>query len=67
MFAGSDAGGERVAMIYSLLGSAKLNDSNPQVYLTYVPERIAEHAINRIDKLRPCNPSLTLKKHCEAT
>jgi transposase len=30
LFAGSDAGGERAAVIYSLLGSAKLNGIDPE-------------------------------------
>ncbi len=55
LFAGSDAGGERAAVIYSLTGSAKLNDLDPQAYLRYVIERIAEHPINRIDQLLPWN------------
>jgi hypothetical protein len=59
LFAGSDAGGERAAAIYSLVGSAKLNDLNPQAYLTHVLERIAEHPINRGDELLPWNVSLT--------
>jgi hypothetical protein len=65
LFAGSDAGGERAAAIYSLVGSAKLNDLNPQAYLTHVLERIAEHPVNRIDELLPWNVSLTSTKHCE--
>ena len=36
LFAGSDAGGERAAAIYSLLGSAKLNGIDPEAYLTTV-------------------------------
>lgn len=31
--------------------SAELNDLNPQAYLTYVLERIADHSVNRVDKL----------------
>ena len=53
LFAGSDTGGERAASMYSLLGTAKLNDINPEAYLRYVLERIAEHPINRIDELLP--------------
>ena len=53
LFAGSDAGGERAAVIYSLLGSAKLNGLDPEAYLTSVLRRIAEHPINRIDELLP--------------
>lgn len=53
LFAGSDAGGERAAMIYSLIGTAKLNGLDPEAYLRHVLERIAEHPINRIEKLLP--------------
>jgi transposase len=55
LFAGSDAGGERAAVIYSLLGSAKLNRLDPEAYLTSVLSRIAEHPINRITELLPWN------------
>lgn len=50
---GSDGGGDSAAVIYTLIGSAKLNGIDPQRYLTYVLERIAEHPINRIDELLP--------------
>ena len=53
LFAGSDAGGERAAAIYSLLGTAKLNGLDPEAYLRHVLERIAEHPINRIEELLP--------------
>ncbi len=53
LFAGSDAGGERAAAIYSLIGSAKLNGLDPQAYLHHVLERIAEHPINRVAELLP--------------
>ena len=36
LFAGSNAGGERAAAIYSLLGSAKLNGLDPELYLHHV-------------------------------
>jgi transposase len=55
LFAGSDAGGERAAVIYSLLGSAKLNGIDPEAYLTAVLRRIADHPINRIRELLPWN------------
>jgi len=55
LFAGSDAGGERAAAIYSLLGSAKLNGLDPELYLQHVLERIADHPISRITDLLPWN------------
>jgi transposase len=55
LFAGSDDGGERAAAIYTLLGTAKLNDLNPESYLRYVLERIASHPINKIEELLPWN------------
>jgi transposase len=55
LFAGSDAGGERAAAIYSLLGSAKLNGIDPEAYMTAVLRRIADHPINRITELLPWN------------
>jgi hypothetical protein len=47
LFAGSDAGGERSAAIYSLLGTAKLNGLDPELYLRHVLERIPDHPVNR--------------------
>jgi len=58
LFAGSNAGGERAAAIYSLLGSAKLNGHDPELYLHHVLERIADHPINRIAELLPWNVPL---------
>lgn len=53
LFSGSDAGGERAAAMYSLIGSAKLNGLDPEAYLRCVLERIADHPIHRIDELLP--------------
>jgi transposase len=59
LFAGSDAGGERAAALYSLIGSAKLNGVDPEAYLRQVLTRIADHPINRIAELLPWNVALT--------
>ncbi len=55
LFVGSDAGGERAAALYSLLGSAKLNGLNLEAFLREVLTRIADHPINRIAELLPWN------------
>jgi transposase len=55
LFAGSDAGGERAAALYSLIGTAKLNGLDPEMYLRVVLSRIADHPINRIAELLPWN------------
>ncbi len=59
LFAGSDSGGERAAAIYSLLGTAKLNGLDPEIYLHHVLERIADHPISRISQMLPWNLSGT--------
>jgi transposase len=54
LFAGSDAGGERAAAMYSIVQTAKLNDVNPEAYLTDTLTKIADgHPINRITELMP--------------
>jgi hypothetical protein len=53
LFAGSDSGGERAAVFYTLIRSAKLNGLEPEAYLRDILERIGEHPINRVDELLP--------------
>jgi transposase len=55
LFAGSDLGGERAATIYSLIGTAKLNNLDPEGYLREVITRIADYPVNRITDLLPWN------------
>lgn len=55
LFAGSDAGGERAAAIYSLIETAKLNGLDPQAYLRDVFTCIADYPVNRVDELLPWN------------
>jgi hypothetical protein len=53
LFAGSDRGGERTAMMYPLIVTAKLNDIDPRVWLADVLARIADHPVSRLDELPP--------------
>lgn len=53
LFAGSVAGGDRAAAIYSLLGTAKLNGHNPEAFMREVIACIADHPIARINELLP--------------
>jgi len=55
LHAGSDAGGERAAAIFSLTETAKLNSLDPEDYLRQVLERIAEHPVKRVHELLPWN------------
>jgi transposase len=55
LFAGSDAGGERAAIFYTIIRTAKLNGIEPEVYLRDLFTRIGEHPINRLDELLPWN------------
>ena len=52
-FCGSDSGGQRAALIYTLVETAKLNDVDPRAWLADVLARIGDHPINRIDELLP--------------
>jgi hypothetical protein len=60
LFAGSDAGGERAAAMYSLIGSAKLSGLDPEAYLREIMTRVADHPISRIKELLPWNIKPTL-------
>ncbi len=53
LFAGSDRGGERAAVMYSLIVTAKMNDIDPQAWLADVLARIADHPVHRLDELLP--------------
>ena len=53
LFAGSDRGGERAAVMYTLIGTAKLNDVDPQAWLSDVLERLADLPQTRLHELLP--------------
>src|SRR5579862_3015132 len=55
LFAGSDRGGQRAAVLYSLIVTAKMNGIDPQAWLADVLARIAEHPARDIDQLLPWN------------
>ena len=53
LFAGSDRGGVRAAAMYTLIGTAKLNDVDPQAWLAEVLGRIAGTPHSRLHELLP--------------
>ena len=55
LFCGSDRGGQRAAVMYSLIGTAKLNNVDPQAWLADVLTRIAEQPVTRLDDLLAWN------------
>lgn len=67
LFFGSDSGSERAAIIYSLLETCKLNHIDPQAYLHYVLQRIADYPINRIEELLPWNVTDQLQQPVQVT
>jgi transposase len=63
LFLGSDSGGDRAAILYTLIESAKLNGLDPEAYLTSVLDRLARsHPNDRLEELLPWNfmPSLAV-------
>jgi transposase len=55
LFAGSDRGAERAAVMATLIMTAKLNDVDPQAWLADVLVRINDHALHRLNELLPWN------------
>ena len=55
LFVGSDRGGERAAMMYSLIQTCRLNDVDPLAWLTDVLARIADLPQSRLHELLPWN------------
>ena len=53
VFAGSDRRGERAAVMYTLIGTAKLNVVDPQAWLADVLDRIADLPQTRLHELLP--------------
>ena len=55
LFCRSDRGGVHAAAMYTLIGTAKLNNVDPQAWLADVLSRIAETPQSRLDELLPWN------------
>lgn len=56
LFVGSDTGGQRAAIIYTIAETAKLNGLDPEAYIATVLDRLARgHTIARLDELLPWN------------
>ena len=55
LFCGSDRGGQRAAILYTLIQTARLNDIDPQAWLADVLARIASHPVRSLDELLPWN------------
>ncbi|KZK78128.1 Transposase IS66 family protein [Pseudovibrio sp. W64] len=53
LFMRSEGGGKAAAIAYTLIETAKLNDIDPQAWLTWVLAQIADHKINRINDIMP--------------
>jgi len=52
LFGGADSG-ERAAVLYSLIGTAKLNGVDPEAWLRHVLANIADHPVDRVDEFLP--------------
>ena len=59
LFAGSDAGGKRAAVLYSLIGTCRLNGVEPEAWLRYVLGHIQDCPVNRLRDLLPWKVSIS--------
>ncbi|HDP9375622.1 TPA: IS66 family transposase, partial [Escherichia coli] len=59
LFAGSDSGGEHAAVLYSLIGTCRLNNVEPEKWLRYVIEHIQDWPANRVRDLLPWKVDLS--------
>jgi transposase len=53
LFAGSHNGARRAAMLYSFIGTCKINDVNPFEWLKNTLETIPQHPVNKLYELIP--------------
>jgi transposase len=55
LFAGSERGADRAAVMATLITTAKLNDVDPQAWLADVLARINDYNIQNLEQLLPWN------------
>jgi hypothetical protein len=55
LFCGSDRGGQRAAVLYTLIQTARLNDVDSQAWLADVLAQIADFPIGKLGDLLPWN------------
>lgn len=55
LFAGSHQGAKNAAIMYSLLGSCKLNGLDPFQWLYAILDKIPDYPVNKISDLLPCH------------
>lgn len=53
LFMGSIGGGKAAAIAYTLIGTAKMNNVDPEAWLTWILERLPDHKINQVSELMP--------------
>ncbi len=64
LFLGSEAGGDRAAVIYTVLETAKLNGLAPEAYLADVINRMAKgHPANKLAELLPWNWTANIENY----
>lgn len=61
IFFGSDHGGERGDLLYSLIGTCRLNGIDPEAYLRYILSVLSEWPSNKVAELLPWNVDPTNK------
>lgn len=55
LFAGNHVAAQSYAMMYSFFATCKINNVNPQEWLSDVLDRIQDHSINKLNELLPHN------------
>ena len=64
-FCGSDTGGHRAAVMFTMIETAKLSDVDPKAWLADVLARIPDHPAQQLDALLPWNWKAAREKEAE--